>query len=263
VQPIQTTKDIVYALHLDPEEPAFLLDVYYTSGGVETKPVVVFLHGLNANKDAHERESRAMAERGAVVFTINWPTPNSDLAWKDNGKDFRMMAEAHACAIRFARTRAPDYRGDPKRVVLVAFSMGARIGITAALAGDDLPVLWEEFAATRGGPSSQIECVEGEASASVDAFVGIGGRYTSVNYLKTTDPELWNIVSPYAHIGRNPTQRIRLILGEQDNLSYENQADFNQLLLDADYDSQLLLWDGPHIVPSELTADSAIEAAGD
>jgi hypothetical protein len=141
---------------------------------------------VQVTKDkAHERESQALAERGVLVFTINWLTPNTDLAWKDDGMDFRMMAEAHICAIRFARARAPDYGGDPTQVVLVAFSMGARIGITAALAGDDLPVLWEDFATKRGGPPSQIDCVEGKASANVKAFVGIGGRYNSVDYLKT------------------------------------------------------------------------------
>ncbi|MHC4245083.1 MAG: hypothetical protein ACYSU4_21955, partial [Planctomycetota bacterium] len=144
---------------------------------------------------------QALAERGVLVFTINWLTPNTDLAWKDDGMDFRMMAEAHICAIRFARARAPDYGGDPTQVVLVAFSMGARIGITAALAGDDLPVLWEDFAAKRGGPPSQIDCVESEASASVMAFVGIGGRYNSVDYLKTADPEraMGNCESLCAH----------------------------------------------------------------
>jgi hypothetical protein len=142
--------------------------------------------------------------------------------------------------------------------------MGARIGITAALAGDDLPVLWEDFAAKRGGPPSQIDCVESEASASVMAFVGIGGRYNSVDYLKTADPELWEIVSPYAHIGRSPNQRISLILGERDtNVSSEIQADFNQLLLDAGYDSHLTLWDGTHRVPAELTADIVIDVAGE
>ena len=77
------------------------------------------------------------------------------------------------------------------------------------------------------------------------------------------DPELWDIVSPYAHIGDSPNQRIRLILGERDpNVSYEIQADFNQLLLDAGYDSSLALWDGPHVVPTELMTDIVIGIMG-
>ncbi len=259
---VQHTEDIIYAYPMDTNQPALLLDVYAPSE-IDANPVVVFLHGLNANKNAHERESRALAERGVLVFTINWPTPNSDLAWENNGRDFRMMAEAHACAIRYARARATDFGGDPTQLIMVAFSMGARIGITAALAGDELPILWKEFAATRGGPPSQIECVENEASAKVMAFVGIGGRYNSVNYLKAMDAELWEIVSPYAHIGRSPNQRIRLVLGERDTgVSSEIQVEFNQLLIDAGYDSSLTMWDGAHRVPAELTADLVDDVVG-
>jgi hypothetical protein len=67
---VQVTKDIKYANPLDPNLPAFLLDVYAPSE-LEAGPVVVFLHGLNAVKEAHERESLALAERGVLVFTIN------------------------------------------------------------------------------------------------------------------------------------------------------------------------------------------------
>lgn len=259
---VQVTKDIVYAIPAEANIPDFLLDIYKPNKG-GASPVVVFLHGSDAVKEAHESESQALAEGGALVFTINWPTPNSDLAWKDDGRDFRLMSDAHICAIRFARAHSPEYSGDPTKITVVGFSMGARIGSTAALAGDALPVLWDEFAVKRGGPPSQIECVESETSANVEAFVGIGGRYNSVDYLKRVDPELWEIVSPYAHIGHSPDQRIRLILGERDQfVNPETQAEFNQLLLDAGYDSGLTLWNGTHTVPIELTTDIVMNVAG-
>jgi len=256
---LQVAEDVIYAIPSDPNVPALPLDVYKPNED-NASPVVVFLHGSDSVKEAHERESQALAERGVLVFTINWPTPNSDLAWKEDGRDFRMMGEAHICAIRFARAHALEYGGDPTQIVVIGFSMGARIGITAALVGDDLPVLWEDFAAKRGGPPSQLKCVENGDSANVNAFVGIGGRYNSVDYLKSADPELWEIVSPYAHIGHLPGQSIRLILGKRDPyVSSEIQEEFNQLLLDAGYASSLTLWGGTHTVPIELTADIVID----
>jgi len=261
--PVEVTSDVVYATLLQPDVTEQRLDVY-TPKEAGTWPVVVFLHGLDATKEGHIKESKALAEQGAVVFTVNWPTWIVDLAARENGKGFREMSEVLSCAIGFARATASDYGGDPSQVTLVGFSYGAAYGAWVSLAGDDLDRLWEQFAATRGGPPPQVECVVSRVSASVDAFVGIGGRYGFAEPLQERDPELWQIASPYAHLGQDLDLRVRLIHGERDStVRSKHSVQFNDVLAEAGYDTSLTLFDGIHRVPIELTAAKVMEVAGE
>jgi predicted esterase len=261
--PVEVTSDVVYATLLQPDVTEQILDVY-TPEEAGTWPVIVFLHGLNATKEGHIKESQAIAEQGAVVFTVNWPTWIPDIAARENGKGFREMSEVLSCAIRFARATALDYGGDPSQVTLVGFSYGAAYGAWVALAGDDLDRLWEEFASIRGGPPPQVECVVSGVSANVDAFVGIGGRYDFAEPLHERDSELWQIASPYAHLGQDLDLRVRLIHGERDStVRSEHSVQFNDVLAEAGYDTSLTLFDGIHRVPIELTAAKVMEVAGE
>jgi dienelactone hydrolase len=52
-------------------------------------PVVVFLHGHNENKEGHAKLSQAIAEQGAVVFTVDWFVWIPDLTVREKGKGFR------------------------------------------------------------------------------------------------------------------------------------------------------------------------------
>ncbi|MDH4136042.1 MAG: alpha/beta hydrolase [Anaerolineae bacterium] len=260
---VEVTSDVVYATPLQTVGAAQRLDVY-TPKEAGTWPVIVFLHGWNATKEGHIKESQAIAEQGAVVFTVNWPTWIGDFAARENGMRFREMYEVLSCAIRFARATASDYGGDPSQVTLVGFSYGAETGAWVALAGDDLDRLWEEFASIRGGPPPQVECVVSGGSANVDAFVGIAGEYHRVEPLQERDPELWQIASPYAHLGQNLDLRVRLIHGERDSTTRsEHSVQFNDVLAEAGYDTSLTLFDGTHRVPIELTAAKVMEVAGE
>jgi acetyl esterase/lipase len=260
--PVEVTSDVVYATLLQPDVTEQMLDVY-TPEEAGTWPVVVFLHGFNATKEGHIKESQAIAEQGAVVFTVDWPTWIEDLAARENGKGFREMSEVLSCAIRFARATASDYGGDPSQVTLVGFSYGADTGAWVALAGDDLDRLWEEFASIRGGPPPQVECVVSGVSANVDAFVGIGGHYDFAEPLQKRDPGLWQIASPFSHIGQDLDLQVRLIHGERDSVSPEHSVQFNDVLAEAGYDTSLTLFDGIHRVPIELTAAKVMEVAGE
>ncbi len=260
---VEVTSDVVYATLLQPDVTEQRLDVY-TPSDAGTWPVIVFLHGFYATKEDHIKESQAIAGQGAVVFTVDWPTWTADLAARENGKRFREMSEVLSCAIRFARATASDYGGDPSQVTLVGFSYGAATGAWVALAGDDLDRLWEEFASIRGGPPPQVECVVSGVSANVDAFVGIGGRYGLAERLQERDPELWQMASPYAHLGQNLDLRVRLIHGERDSaVRSEHSVQFNDVLAEAGYDTSLTLFDGIHRVPIELTAAKVMEVAGE
>jgi len=68
--PVEVTSDVVYATLLQPDMTEQRLDVY-TPKEAGTWPVIVFLHGFDATKEGHIKESQAIAEQGAVVFTVN------------------------------------------------------------------------------------------------------------------------------------------------------------------------------------------------
>ena len=129
-----------------------------------------------------------------------------------------------------------------------------------ALVGDDSQQLWEEFASSRGGPPPQVDCLVSGVSAHVDAFVGYGGAYTAVEFLKEEDPELWELVSPFANIGKNPSLLVYLIHGEQDIwVPVEDSVQFHKALVDAGYDATLTLVDGK-VTPSGPAREAWIQA---
>ena len=72
------------------------------------------------------------------------------------------------------------------------------------------------------------------------------------------------ITDPYSHIGKNRDLRVRLIHGEKDELvPVDHAADLNEALAEAGYDTKLVLWDGGHAVPIELTVDEIMEVVED
>ncbi len=258
----QVTHDVLYATSLQPEATAWNLDIY-SPNGAKDSPVVVFAHGFKAVKEGHKRESQVLTENGAVVYTITWPTWILDLAEKENGQGYREMSEVLTCAIRFARTTAPEYGGDPNRLTLVGFSMGAVQGSWIAIAGESLGSQWEAFANEQGGPAQQVECEEDRVSDNVDIFVGIGGPYYLLESLEERNEALWKIASPLAHLGENPNLAIRLFHGEQDNyVDPESSILFNDALTEAGYDSEVILYDGGHLVPADLITEVIIGLVG-
>lgn len=124
-----------------------------------------------------------------------------------------------------------------------------------AFAGDNLERAWNDLAAARGAPPPQVKCVA-DGSARVDAFVGIAGPYNLAASLQTEDPQLWQVVSPYAHLNDNRSLRVRLLHGTNDNrVPIEQSLLFQEALSHAGYDSQLIRFDGPHAVPMPLTVE--------
>ncbi len=196
-------------------------------------PVVVVVHGYLQGPAQFDNLSRAIAREGAVVYNIdaNFDSPHL------------IGITRIACAVRFARATAPDYGGDPSRITLVGNSRGAATGAVVALAGDDF----------------EGECVMSDGSARPDALVGYEGGYDyatsgdldrpsvrTMSILRETDPELWEALNPYSHIGRNPNLQIRLIHGDDFDsrwydISPEVSTEFHQALADAGYDVELTI----------------------
>jgi predicted esterase len=261
---VEVFRNLVYVEPLQPQVVAQKLDVYKPMQAGNW-PVVVLLHGLNAAKEGYAKESLALAKHGAVVFIPNWPTRIADIAAKENGKGFREIYEVLACAIRFARNNATEYDGNPSHLTLIGHSYGAAYGSWIALAGDDLDDLWEEFATERGGPPSQVECIEGEGSFAVDAFIGIAGRYNHAEKLHESDPELWNVVSTFAQVGRGPMLPVRLLHGERDTVvDPDISVQIKDILVRSDYDARLTFFDGIHQeIPFDLTTEMLLDLTGE
>jgi predicted esterase len=270
--PVTVTEDAVYAIALQPDvSPSeWRLDVYGpTKPGAW--PVVVFVHGISETKVAGVELSRALAEQGAVVVTVEWPTMDPIWAVRDNGRGFREMSETLACALCFVRARASDYGGDATRVTVVGFSLGGGAGAHIALVGDDLDRRWEEFGSLRGGPPRQVECAVSGSSAHVDAFVGVAGAYSAFvgtdgkygrEWLQGKAPELWGML--YSSLGENLDLKVRLIHGESDPIvPFESSVDFDTTLAEVGYDTVLIPHEGYHEIPTELTVETIMEVARD
>ena len=123
--------------------------------------------------------------------------------------------------------------------------------------------VWQEFELKRGGPPQQVECLESGSAAKVDAFVGIGGVYGLSNSLREEDPELWEVCSIDAHLGKNPGLMIRLLHGEwDDTVDAEASVRFDADLTKAGYDSELTQFEGGHMIPLDLTVATIMQVAG-
>jgi hypothetical protein len=252
---VEVTEDIEYLRLLEPDAPRQRLDVYApTAPG--PWPVVVVMHGWNQSKDATVYSSIAeeLAGRGVVVFVPDRRSPCAMLSEcaDENGRDLCEVHESWACAVRFARETAADFGGDAGWITV--FGHGSA-GLETALLGDDVQQAWEEFAANRGGPPTQSECLAVEDSARVDAYVGYGGEYEYYERLTESDPDLWGLVSFFGLIGRGPTLPVHLVFGDMDNPAFiEKAEEYHEDLVNAGYDATLTLlpeerwqlpWSGP------------------
>lgn len=189
---------------------------------------MVVAHGLGQSKSQFAALAEAIASEGAVVFNIStsYSVPPLD-AIEDIG-----------CAVRFARATAPEYGGDPTSIALVGNSSGLAKGAIVAMDGDAY--------SSRG-------CVVTEGSALPDVLVGYEGPFDyathtyggfNVQQLQDEDPQLWEAVNPYSHIGGNKDLVVRLIHGRDDDrgaydVPPEVLAAFSEALAAAGHDVEL------------------------
>ena len=252
------TKNLAYTISLAPAVLAQKLDVY--TPGREQKdgwPVVVVAHGFMQKKRDFKTLSEKIAEQGAAVFAVDWPTYTG--VSQGNGEKLREMTETLVCAVRYADAHAAEYGGDPDRIILLGFSLGAGMGGLVSLGGDTLEVEWETLAEQSGKPIDQIDCVAPEGSAHVDAFVGIAGPY-GILELQDDNPDLRAIVAPSEQLGENPDLIVRLLHGEIDaKVPVESSMALHDALLAAGYDVTFTLFDEGHKVPHGLTLETIAE----
>ena len=209
-----------------------LLDVYAPSEPGPWPVVVVIPSGLG--RESLNSISKAIAAEGAVVY-------NSSVLFE---KPFQTI-EQTVCAVRFAQSTAADIGGDPGSITLLGLNPGAAASAVAGLAGDDF----------------EGDCLKEDQSGLPNALVLIEGPYdyantfysedTDITYLENENPELWEAINPYAHIGRNPDLKIRLIHGQDEDIAWfqtlpQVSIDFHQALEEAGYDATLTFVEGAH-----------------
>lgn len=213
------------------------LDIYVPAGA-GPPPVVIILHGGSGNRVVYAPLAETLASEGVMVLNVTWPSDSVS----------RRGVEGVACAVRFARSVAPDYGGDPDNIIMLGHSAGAAIGSVVALAGDTVIG----------------DCPHAEVSALPNAFIGVAGAYDptispgdSRSVYQSTDPELYNLVNPLTHIGGNPELFVVLVHGDKDDVvPAEHSIQFHQTLTDAGYDAALT-------IVEEASHDSPVVPAAD
>ena len=168
-------------------------------------PVVVMLHGggwFGGSPASMEPLASSLASEGIVVFNSTYRT--SAGGYPESFDDV-------ACDIRFALSKAGEYTTSIGPVTVVAHSAGAHIGSVVSLAGD---VFGQE-------------CDVGPGVA-VGRFVGLAGPYDPTLYSAVLtgyfgtrleeDSGPWEAGSPYTYLDDNPSLKILLIHGTEDDL---------------------------------------------
>ena len=249
ISEIEVIHDKTYAIGLQPGVSNQELDIYAPKIN-NIKPVIILLHGFRANKESHQSASKQLAEQGAIVYTINWPSMRATEAVEGNGRGYREMYEVLSCAVKFARENSTIYGGNQDNVILIGFSSGAGTGSWFSLSGGQLDMLWDDFHETNDGPPTQIGCISDESLNHVNTFIGIGGQYQPIGFLLETNQNLWDIINIENQIGNHKELTVRLLHGENDvDVSLDEPSYLNTILFETGYDVELIMYDGSHWLP--------------
>lgn len=237
------------------------VDSFALPGGTG-RPVVVMIPGgplPPGNRTYLWNLARIVAGRGAVVFTADY---RSSPAY---GGGYPATFGDVACAIRFARERAPKLGGDPSRVTLVAHSFGGFPGAVLALSATD-------YAAKAQG------CLTTTGDGRPDAFVGIAGVYSldriGQAFLtdffggdRATAPTAWDAgdVAVLAGLKGHRTPPVRLVTGTGDLVAPPaTQEAFATILRAAKYDVTATVVDGAThdtVLYKAVAVDAILNAA--
>jgi len=147
-------------------------------------PIIVFFYGGSWNsgtKDGYAFVGRALAARGFVVATPDYrvvPQVRYPAFLQDN-----------AAVVRWVRLHAPDFGGDPNRIVLAGHSAGA---YNAAMLALDPRWLGKSRSAVRAwvGLAGPYDFLPFEGKVVRQAFAGVANPTTTqpVNFVKPGDP---------------------------------------------------------------------------
>jgi dienelactone hydrolase len=250
---VSIEKDISYTRSLQPGVSEQKLDIYHPEGDGPW-PVVLIIPPVGNYRNTLTAMSlgKKLAGQGIVVFVLDAGTAESTynltVAAEDNGAAIREVLEEIACGVQLAQLKAKDYGGNPDNLILFGYSIGSLYGLNAALQGEQIKSNWEAFAAKRGGPPAQTECLAEGQAVQVGAFVSYGGDF-NLGFLDEVDPELAELLIPAAYAGGNPELGIALMYNlkriQDDPLEYTSQH--KEALTKAGLQPELFVVDAPSL----------------
>ena len=213
---VATETDLSYTKPLQPGVIEQKLDIYHPAGN-GPRPLVMILPSIaNYRKTlAAASLAKKLAGQGMVVFVLDLGKKESvldrltDMA-KDNGAEIREVFEEISCGLLFAQSKVKEYGGNPDNVILLGYGIGSLYGLDVGLEGTQLESNWETFAAKRGGPPAQTQCITQGEPVKVDAMVTYAGDLKLVS-LKEVDPGLAEMLDPAMVAGGNPDLKITLM----------------------------------------------------
>jgi pimeloyl-ACP methyl ester carboxylesterase len=184
-------------------------DVYFpTNHG--PWPVVVTIHGRPRTQRDMAEIARALAAKGAVVYNVDYRGVRPAYT-----KGFPESITDVACAIRYARSTARRFGGDPSDVVLVGHSQGGYVGAIVALAG-------HTFRTDRSACHSRRPMKESLPEGFVHV-AGVSAIHTGYRIdqaflggTRSRIPAVWRRATLYTHIGRNRKLKVGIIFERRD-----------------------------------------------
>jgi hypothetical protein len=210
-----------------------------------------------------------IAAHGVAVLVIDYGDVSPPSLFMNDRRGYREVAEALGCAIRIVRHIVEDAGGEPATLAIGGMSLDAGPAAHAALAGESLDQLWEEFSASQELPRF-VECVVEQGSTHVDALVGVAGAYDAfvgyegrygLEYLQVRDMEIWELL--HGAIELNPDLQVRLLHLRTDTvIPHENSEALVTALTSAGIEVELTELEGGHSLPHDEAIATVLDIRG-
>lgn len=159
-------------------------DLYLPSGGTQSRPVVLLLHGgawQRGDKSSMSGAGQTLAGRGYAAFSINYRFAP--------GSTYPAQLQDMQQAVRWLQAHASEYKLDMNRLAVWGYSAGGHLAaLLAVQPPSDLPPV---RAAIAGAAPSNLSAPEARDASSVRIFMG--GSYAQI-------PALYDQASPMAHV---------------------------------------------------------------
>ncbi|MFN8518092.1 MAG: alpha/beta fold hydrolase [Chloroflexota bacterium] len=210
-------------------------DVYYPSNHGPW-PVIVTIHGRPRTQRDMAEVARALAAKGAVVYNVDYRGVRPAYT-----KGFPESITDVACAVRWARSTARRYGGDPSDVVLVGHSQGGYVGAMAALVGDTFK---SDRAACHSKRPLKDSLPQGYVAVAAATGIHTGYRIDQafLGGTRAAIPDVWRRATIYNHIGRNRKLKVGIIFERHDPyLGIGHATNLYDALKRARYDVRMVL----------------------
>jgi len=185
VVPFTVTHDVKYGTAGGQD---LLLDTYVPDDTNAERVSVILIHGgawRFGDKDGVVREATLVAQRGWVVFAVNYRLAEPEA--------FPAEIDDVQTAVKWARTNAYDYRLDPGRMGALGFSAGGHLAAMLATLGEGPP--------DRGG--RVLVAASWSGPMDLGAMAGGGAAIFSALLLSCPPaecPQRWADASPISQV---------------------------------------------------------------